>query len=100
VRSASYFKRRGRPKSTRVRKRDRHQKKKTKCSNSWCRQESHNKRSCKTANDDGGLTGRHNSDVEAETEVEKEVEAEAERGTIIIDVSIRTRGIGERRRQE
>ena len=40
---------RGRPKTTRIRKREMQQKKKTKCSNSWCRQEGHNKRSCRTA---------------------------------------------------
>jgi hypothetical protein len=44
------------------------------------------------------LTGRQDSDVEVETEVE--VEAETERGTIIIDVFTRTRGIGEYKRQE
>jgi hypothetical protein len=42
------------------------------------------------------LTGRQDSDVKVKTEVK----AETERGTIIIDVSTRTRGIGEYRRQE
>jgi hypothetical protein len=46
----------------------------------------------------GVLTGRQDSDVEAEAEVE--AERERERGTIIIDVSTRTRGIEEYRRQE
>jgi hypothetical protein len=41
----------GRPKTTDTRKRERHQKKKTKYSNSWCGQEGHNKRSCRIGND-------------------------------------------------
>jgi hypothetical protein len=59
-------KKRGRPKTTRIRKQDRHQKKKTRCSNFWCRQEGHNKRSCRTANDNRVLAQREDSDTEVE----------------------------------
>ena len=85
---------RGRPKTTRIRKRERHQKKKTKCSNSWCRQEGHNKRSCRTVNDNRVLAEGEESDIEVE--VEAEVEAEA----IVVDVPIRRRGIREHTRRE
>lgn len=62
---------RGRPKTTRVRKRERHQKKKTKCSNSWCRQEGHNRRSCRTTNNNGVLAlGEESNPVEEEGEEE------------------------------
>jgi hypothetical protein len=79
---------RGRPKTTRVRKRERHQKKKTRCSNLWCRQEGHNKRSCRTANDDEVLADREDSDAEGEAEA------------IVVEVPIRRRGSRGRRRRE
>ena len=85
-------KKRGRPKTTRIRKQDRHQKKKTRCSNLWCRQEGHNKRSCRTANDNRVLAQREDSDTEVEVEVEVE--------SRVVDIPIRRRGSRERRRRE
>ena len=85
---------RGRPKTTRIRKRERHQKKKTKCSNSWCRQEGHNKRSCRTVNDNRVLAEGEDSDIEVEADAEVEAEA------IVVDVPIRRRGIREHKRRE
>jgi hypothetical protein len=79
---------RGRPKTTRVRKRERHQKKKTKCSNSWCRQEGHNKRSCRTTNDNGLLAEREDSNTGEEEDA------------IVVEVPIRRRDSRERRRRE
>jgi hypothetical protein len=82
-------KKRGRPKTTRIRKQERHQKKKTRCSNLWCRQEGHNKRSCRTAKDNR-VAQREDSDPEVEVEVEARV----------VDIPIRRRGSRERRRRE
>lgn len=70
---------RGRSKTTRVRKRERHQKKKTKCSNSWCKQEGHDKRSCRTANVNRALVERVDSSNKEEEEV------------IVVEVPIRRR---------
>ena len=81
---------RGPPKTTHIRKRERHQKKKTKCSNSWCRQEGHNKHSCRTVNDNRVLAEEDEGDIEAEAEGE----------AIVVDVPIRRRGIRERTRRE
>jgi hypothetical protein len=90
-------KKRGRPKTTRIRKQERHKKRKTKCSNSWCRQEGHNKHSCRTANNSRVLTQREDN---SDTEVEEEAEAEAEAEAIVVDVPIRRRSSRERRRRE
>jgi hypothetical protein len=87
-----FQKKRGRLKTTRIRKQDRHQKKKTRCSNLWCRQEGHNKRSCRTANDNRVLAQREDSDTEVEVEVEVE--------SRVVDIPIRRRGSRERRRRE
>jgi hypothetical protein len=85
-------KRRGHPKTTRIRKQKRPHKKKTKCSNLWYRQEGHNKRSCRTAND--------NMAPEQGEESDPVVEAEDVSEAIIFDVPIRRRGSRERRRRE
>jgi hypothetical protein len=78
-------KKRGRPKTTRIRKQERPQKKKTKCSNSWCRQEGHNKRSCRTVNDNVALEQGEDSDPE--------VEAEEVSEAIIVEVQWRSKSI-------
>jgi hypothetical protein len=75
--STSHFKKKGPSETTGIRKRERQQKKKTKCSNPWCRQEGHNKRSCRTVNDSRVLAEREESDIEAEAEA------------IVVDVPIR-----------
>jgi hypothetical protein len=83
---------RGCPKTTRIRKQERHQKKKTRCSNFWCIQEGHNKRSCRTAKDSRSSAQREDSDTEAEVE--------AVLAVIVVEVPIRRRGGRGRRRSK
>jgi hypothetical protein len=59
---------RGRPKTARVCKTKRYQRKKTKCSNLWCGQEGHNKRSCRTANNNRVLALGEDSNAKKEEE--------------------------------
>jgi hypothetical protein len=85
-------KKRGRPKTRRVRKQERYRKRKTRCSNLWCRQEGHNKGSCRTANDSRISAQGEESDTETEVETDAEV--------IVVDIPMRRRGSRERRRRE
>jgi hypothetical protein len=85
-------KKRGRLNTSRIRKQEMPQKKRTKCSYSRYRQEGHNKRSCRTANDNMALEQGEDSDPE--------VEAEEVSEAIIAGVPIRSRGSRERRRRE
>jgi hypothetical protein len=62
------------------------------CSNLWCRQEGHNKRSCRTANDSRISAQGEESDTETEVETDAEV--------IVVDIPMRRRGSRERRRRE
>ena len=82
----------GRRKTKRIREQERSQKKKTKCSNLCCRQEGHNKRSRRTANDDIVLEQGQQSDPETEAEEASEA--------INVEAPIRRRGSRERRRRE
>lgn len=90
--STSYFIERGHPKTIRSRKQESYREKKTRYSSWLCRNEVHNKRSCRTANDSRILAQREDSDTEAEVEAEAEV--------IVVAVPKRRRGSRQRRRRE
>ena len=85
-------KKRNRPRTTRIRKQERPRKKEAKCSNMWGRQESHNKRSCRTANDN--MASQEGEDSDSEVQAEEVLE------TIIVWVLIQRCGNRECRRRQ
>ena len=61
----------------------------------WSRQEGHNKKSCRTANDNRSLVQGDNSDTGTATDTERMPVAEA----IVVEIPIRRRGNRLRRRR-